>query len=153
MRRSALHSTGEAPVRVNPCFKFCRSLNADGGSEKKQSVHWHHSLQIDTLYCWEQSELLLIGVSQRRQGLLVGFSTPERDRRKAVFEASRSFLGGIRDIQKRLIFGIVDAANLHIFEEDALRLGEDHFAVLAFVDGINHGLSDFARLTARNGTV
>ena len=70
-----------------------------------------------------------------------------------MFEASRSFLGGIRDIQKRLIFGIVDAANLHIFEKDALRLGEDHFSVLALVDGINHGLSDFARLTARNGTV
>ena len=56
-----------------------------------------------------------------------------------MFEASRSFLGGIRDIQKRLIFGIVDAANLHIFEEDALRLGEDHLAVLAFVDGITPG--------------
>ena len=51
------------------------------------------------------------------------------------------------------LLGAADAANLHIFEEDALRLGEDHFAVLAFVDGINHGLSDFARLTARNGTV
>ena len=70
-----------------------------------------------------------------------------------MLEAPRRFLRRVRNVKKRLRVGVVDAADLHRFKENALGLREDHLARLRAVDARDHLGRDVARLTAGNRAV
>ena len=58
-----------------------------------------------------------------------------------MFKASVCNLGGVAQINQRLVFCVKDSADSQSFKEDALRLLKNHFSV-------DHGLSDLAGLNA-----
>ena len=65
-----------------------------------------------------------------------------------MFKAAVRDLGGVAQINQCLVFSIKDSADSQSFKENALRFLKNHFSVGAFIDSVDHGLSDLAGLNA-----
>ena len=65
-----------------------------------------------------------------------------------MFKAAVRDLGGVAQINQRLVFCVKDSADSQSFKEDALRLLKNHFSVGALINSVDHGLSDLAGLNA-----
>ena len=61
-----------------------------------------------------------------------------------VFKAAVRDLGGVTQINQCLIFSIKDSADSQSFKEDALRFLKNNLSVGAFIDAVDHGLSNLA---------
>ena len=73
--------------------------------------------------------------------------------RYGVFKASVCNLGGVAQINQRLVFCVKDSADSQSFKEDALRLLKNHFSVGALINSVDHGLSNLTGLYARNRAI
>lgn len=65
-----------------------------------------------------------------------------------MFKAAVRDLGGVTQINQCLIFSIKDSADSQSFKEDALRFLKNNLSVGAFIDAVDHGLSNLAGLHA-----